>query len=62
MYWLDMDKNSLKKAEEGYAYFKTLSQAGADFLIGTAYSIPLPDNSVDIVICSEVLELSLIHI
>ena len=53
---LDMDKKSLKKAEEGYAYFRTLSQAGADFLIGTAYSIPLPDNSVDIVICSEVLE------
>ena len=53
---LDMDKNSLKKAEEGYAYFKTLSQAGADFLIGSAYSIPLPNNSVDIVICSEVLE------
>jgi len=53
---LDMDKNSLKKAEEGYAYFKTLSQAGADFLIGSAYSIPLPDNSVDVVICSEVLE------
>ena len=26
---LDMDKN-FKKAEEGYAYFKT-SQAGADF-------------------------------
>ena len=53
---LDMDKKSLKKAEEGYAYFKTLSQAGADFLIGSAYSIPLPNNSVDIVICSEVLE------
>ena len=53
---LDMDKKSLKKAEEGYAYFKTLSQAGAEFLIGSAYSIPLPNNSVDIVICSEVLE------
>ena len=65
---LDMDKRSLEKAEEGYAYFKTLSQAGVDFLIGSAYSIPLPNNSVDIVICSEVLEhlheynLSLIHI
>ena len=53
---LDMDKRSLEKAEEGYAYFKTLSQAGVDFLIGSAYSIPLPNNSVDIVICSEVLE------
>ena len=53
---LDMDKKSLKKAEEGYAYFKTLSEAGAEFLIGSAYSIPLPNNSVDIVICSEVLE------
>ena len=53
---LDMDKKSLKKAEEGYAYFKTLSQAGVDFLIGSAYSIPLPNDSVDIVICSEVLE------
>ena len=53
---LDMDKKSLKKAEEGYAYFKTLSQAGAEFIIGSAYSIPLPNNSVDIVICSEVLE------
>ena len=38
---LDMDKKVFKKAEEGYAYFKT-SQAGADFLIGSAYSIPLP--------------------
>ena len=53
---LDMDQKSLKKAEEGYAYFKTLSQAGAEFIIGSAYSIPLPNNSVDIVICSEVLE------
>ena len=53
---LDMDKKSLKKAEEGYAYFKSLSEAGAEFLIGSAYSIPLPDGSVDIVICSEVLE------
>ena len=53
---LDMDKKSLKKAEEGYAYFKTLSEAGVEFLIGSAYSIPLPNNSVDIVICSEVLE------
>ena len=29
---LDMDQKSLKKAEEGYAYFKTLSQAGAEFI------------------------------
>ena len=53
---LDMDKKSLKKAEEGYAYFKSLSQAGVEFLIGSAYSIPLPNDSVDFVICSEVLE------
>ena len=53
---LDMDKKSLEKAEEGYAYFKSLSEAGAEFLVGSAYSIPLPDCSVDIIICSEVLE------
>ena len=53
---LDMDKESLEKAEEGYEYFKSISKAGAQFLKGSAYSLPFPDESIDLVVCSEVLE------
>tara|TARA_B100001250_G_scaffold394874_1_gene399234 strand:- start:3665 stop:4369 length:705 start_codon:yes stop_codon:yes gene_type:complete len=53
---LDMDKPSLKKAEEGYEYFKSISKAGAQFLKGSAYSLPFPDESFDLIVCSEVLE------
>ena len=53
---LDMDKESLEKAEEGYEYFKSISEAGAQFLKGSAYSLPFPDESIDLIVCSEVLE------
>ena len=53
---LDMDKESLEKAEEGYEYFKSISEAGARFLKGSAYSLPFPDESIDLIVCSEVLE------
>tara|TARA_Y100000768_G_scaffold388245_1_gene383029 strand:+ start:2642 stop:3346 length:705 start_codon:yes stop_codon:yes gene_type:complete len=53
---LDMDKESLEKAEEGYEYFKSISKAGAQFLKGSAYSLPFPDESIDLIVCSEVLE------
>ena len=53
---IDMDHESIKIAEEGYAYFKSISHAGAEFLKGSAYNIPFPDNFFDLVICSEVLE------
>ena len=53
---IDMDHESIKIAEEGYDYFKSISQAGAEFLKGSAYNIPFPDNFFDLVICSEVLE------
>jgi len=53
---LDMDKDSLNKAEEGYEYFESISNAGVDFLKGSAYSLPFPNNSFDLVVCSEVLE------
>ena len=53
---LDMDEDSLKKAEEGYAYFKSISQAGTEFMKGSAYSLPFPDNTFDLIVCSEVLE------
>ena len=53
---LDMDKESLEKAEEGYEYFKSISEAGVQFLKGSAYSLPFPDESIDLIVCSEVLE------
>ena len=53
---LDMDKDSLNKAENGYEYFESISNAGVDFLKGSAYSLPFPNNSFDLVVCSEVLE------
>ena len=53
---LDMDKESLEKAEEGHEYFKSISEAGARFLKGSAYILPFPDESIDLIVCSEVLE------
>ena len=53
---LDMDKASLNKAEEGYQYFESISNAGAEFIKGSAYSLPFPDESIDLIVCSEVLE------
>ena len=53
---LDMDNDSLKKAEEGYAYFESISDAGAEFMKGSAYSLPFSDNTFDLIVCSEVLE------
>ena len=53
---LDMDDDSLKKAEEGYSYFESISEVGAEFIKGSAYSLPFPDNTFDLVVCSEVLE------
>lgn len=53
---LDMDNESLEKAEEDYEYFKSISEAGAQFLKGSAYSLPFPDESIDLIVCSEVLE------
>ena len=53
---IDMDHESIKIAEEGYDYFKSISHAGAEFLKGSAYNIPFPDNFFDLVVCSEVLE------
>ena len=53
---LDMDDESLEKAEEGYEYFESISKAGAEFLKGSAYSLPFPNDTFDLVVCSEVLE------
>ena len=53
---LDMDNASLNKAEEGYKYFESISNAGAEFIKGSAYSLPFPDESIDLIVCSEVLE------
>ena len=53
---LDMDDDSLKKAEEGYSYFESISEVGAEFIKGSAYSLPFPDNTFDLFVCSEVLE------
>ena len=53
---LDMDEESLIKAEEGYEYFKTISNTETDFLKGSAYELPFEDNTFDLIVCSEVLE------
>ena len=53
---LDMDEDSLKKAQEGYAFFQSISEAGAEFMKGSAYSLPFLDNTFDLIVCSEVLE------
>ena len=53
---LDMDDDSLIKAEEGYEFFESISNAGAEFLKGSAYSLPFQNNSLDLIVCSEVLE------
>ena len=53
---LDMDNDSLKKAEEGYAYFESISDVGAEFMKGSAYSLPFSDDTFDLIVCSEVLE------
>ena len=53
---LDMDDDSLVKAEKGYEFFESISNAGAEFLKGSAYSLPFQNNSLDLIVCSEVLE------
>ena len=53
---LDMDNDSLKKAEEGYEYFESISDVGAEFMKGSAYSLPFSDDTFDLIVCSEVLE------
>ncbi len=53
---IDPHDDSLKKAEEGYEYFKTISNAGAEFMEASAYALPFPDESFDLIVCSEVLE------
>ena len=53
---LDMDNKSLEIAEEGYEYFESISNVGAEFLKGSAYSLPFSDDTFDLIVCSEVLE------
>ena len=45
---LDMDKDSLNKAEEGYEYFKSITNEGVDFLKVSAYSLNFPNNIFDL--------------
>ena len=53
---IDPHKESLQKAEEGYEYFESISNAGAEFMEASAYSLPFNENTFDLVVCSEVLE------
>ena len=53
---IDPHKESLQKAEEGYEYFESISNGGAEFMEASAYSLPFDDNTFDLVVCSEVLE------
>ena len=36
--------------------YKRQSEVGAEFIKGSAYSLPFPDNTFDLIVCSEVLE------
>ena len=42
---IDPHDDSLKKAEEGYEYFQSISNAGAEFMEASAYSLPFPDET-----------------
>ena len=53
---LDMYEPSLAKAQEGFEFFKSISNEGAIFIKGSAYELPFPSDSIDLIICSEVLE------
>jgi ubiquinone/menaquinone biosynthesis C-methylase UbiE len=50
VYGVDIDKNTIEKAKEKY------EKENLEFLVGSTSSIPLEDNSVDIVISYETLE------
>ena len=53
---LDPHIESLTKAFEGLDFLESISNKKTNFLSGSAYSLPFPDNSFDLVVCSEVLE------
>ena len=50
---LDMDDASLLKAEEGYEYFESISNVGIEFIKGPQL-FAFPDDSIDLIVCSEV--------
>ena len=53
---LDPHIESLTKAFESLDFLESISNKKTNFLSGSAYSLPFPDNSFDLVVCSEVLE------
>lgn len=56
---LDIDQPSLDKAKDGLDYLDQLqphTSGVTEFIQGSAYDLPFPDDSFDAVICSEVLE------
>ena len=53
---LDPHIESLTKAFKGLDFLESISNKKTNFLSGSAYSLPFPDNSFDLVVCSEVLE------